>query len=36
MATTLAQSTTVIADPTKNWQNNELVGKILDLNVAGT
>ena len=36
MATTLAQSTTVIVDATKNWIVNELAGKIIDLNVAGT
>lgn len=36
MATTLAQSTTVITDCTKNWIINELAGKIIDLNVAGT
>ena len=33
MATTLAQSTTVITDATKNWIAGELKGKIIDLNV---
>ena len=36
MATTLAQTTTIIVDVTKNWIANEHAWKILDLNVSGT
>ena len=31
-----SQSTTLIVDATKNWGNNEHVGKIVTLNTAGT
>ncbi len=36
MAATSSQSTTVVVDSTKSWTINEHVGKIIDINVAGT